>query len=166
MRGLLVIILTTAAMGWLAAQARHTKAQATADGYLFPVVRGVKVVYCAVLLMGIALALGGYFGSHGSETTVICIGLLFVVFALVTYPKAIYVSDEGIKQRSWRGQWKALYWSNMSEVIHGSDGAWRFQEKSGATIEFSQYHADCDLFIKQVRIKTHGRFPHTISKTQ
>lgn len=150
MKGFFVIIITLAIMGWLAAQARTARAQKVGQNWVFPLVRGLQVICFAVFSLGATFIVWGYLGPQSDRTTLVLGGLLIVAFSVVAWPKAVYVSASGIQQRSWWGGWKTLTWAQISEAKERPDG-YMVLRGDGVKIIFTQYHADRELFLKEIR---------------
>src|SRR5579859_528620 len=60
-------------------------------------------------------------GSAGDRKVPAVCGVLFICFAAVTWPKAIYVSPTGVRQRGWLGGWRTKPWSQIYEVKEKPD---------------------------------------------
>jgi hypothetical protein len=149
-KGFFILIITAAGMGWLANQARTAKAQKHGQTLLFPPVRVLQVIFCAVFVMGAVFVVCGYLGPLSERTIVIWIGLLFIVFSVLAWPKSVYVSKSGVQQRSWWGGWRTLAWPDLSEAKKQRDGS-MVLHGNGVKIVFTQYHADRELFLKENR---------------
>lgn len=135
-------------MGWLASQARTAKARKHGHMVLFPPVRVLQAIFCAVLAMGATFVIGGYLGPLSDRTIVMLIGLLFIVFSALAWPKAVYVSKSGV-QRAWWGGWRTLAWPDLAEAKKQRDGSIVLRG-NGVKIVFTQYHADQELFLSEI----------------
>jgi hypothetical protein len=150
MKGSLIIIITAGIMAWLAAHAKTARARKLGHTVLFPPVRALQAIFCAVFVMGAVFVVGGYLGPLSERTTVILIGLLFIVFSVVAWPKAVHISGSGLQQRSWWGGWRMLTWPQLSEIKEQRDGS-IILRGSGVKIVFTQYHADRESFLSETR---------------
>jgi hypothetical protein len=150
MKGFYVIVLTAAIMGWLAAQARTGKVRKLGNDWLFPPVRALQAIFCIVLLMGTGFVVWAYRGPRTDRTVGISIGLLFMVFSAVTWPKALHLSVSGVHQRSWWGGWKRMSWPQVSEAKEQPDGSVVLRGNN-VNIIFTQYHAGREQFLEMTR---------------
>jgi len=148
-KGLFVISITAAIMGWLAAQASRAKARRLGHNLLFPPVRAVYVIFFLVLAMATAFVFFGLRGPENDRTIVVSGGILFIIFPAVVWPKAVHVSASGPRQRSWWGGWKTLSWAQISEAKERRDGC-IILRGNGVKIVFSPYHAGRQLFLEEI----------------
>jgi putative Ca2+/H+ antiporter (TMEM165/GDT1 family) len=154
-KGFYIIIITAAVMGWLASQARTAKARQHGDTVLFPPVRVLQAIFCAVFVMGAVFVVCGYLSPLSDRTIGIWIGLLFIAFSVLAWPKAVYVSKSGVKQRAWWGGWRTLAWPDLAEAKKQRDGSMVLRG-NGVKIVFTQYHADRELFLKEIEKNASG----------
>ena len=149
MKGFLVVFVTVLAMTWLATRATLAKAHQSGDTWVFPVIRPVQWIYGCWLALGLAGALFGAVGPQGDRKVPAVCGVLFICFAAVTWPKAIYVSPTGVRQRGWLGGWRTEPWSQISEVKEKPDHSIVVRGPKDKIV-FSPYHADPQRFLSEV----------------
>ena len=155
MKGFFVIILTATIMGWLLGRARNSRARRHADEWLFPPVSGVLAVFCLVLAMGTIFVVWGIRSSKDNRGTGVMVGSLFIVFSAVAWPKAIHVSESGLRQRSWWGGWKLISWPHLSQTKEKNDGSVVLGSEDNKIV-FTQFHVDREFFLEQVTRNRRG----------
>jgi hypothetical protein len=155
MKGFLIIIITAGLMAWLAAEAKTARARKVGQTVLFPPVRVLHAIFCAVFVMGAVFVVCGYLGPLSDRTPVILTGLLFIVCSVLAWPKAVHVSGSGLQQRSCWGGWRTLAWPLLSEIKEQRDGS-IILRGSGVKIVFTQYHADRESFLSEIKKHAHG----------
>jgi hypothetical protein len=148
-KGFFVVFLTLLIMGWVVAQARAAKAHQLGNDWIFPTIRVLQTI-CAI-----AISMGVWFMFFGLRTTAtdraisVTVGFSIIVFTAITWPKAIPLSESGLRQRSWRWGWKRIAWSEVSEVKENRDGSVVIRRKQ-TKIVLSQFHAGHKLFVGQL----------------
>ncbi|SRR5258708_4503486 len=150
MKGFFVIAATAAILGWLTFQARTAEPQNLCGRWVFPLVRALHFLFFAVLAMGIAFVFFGFRGPENSRTTLVLIGVLFTIFPVVAWPKAVYLSESGLRQRTWWGKWKTLNWSELSDAKERPDNSLVLRGER-VRIVFSRYHAGRQIFLDELR---------------
>jgi hypothetical protein len=149
-KGFFVIFLTALIMRWMAAQSRAAKARRIGQDWIFPPTRALQMVSVLGLTMGGVFAIFGFLGPQSDRNLLVIGGLLILAFAGATWPKAVWLSDSGFRQRSWCCRWKRISWSKVSEVKEKGDGSVVIRGKE-TKIVLSQFHADRKLFLEKVR---------------
>jgi hypothetical protein len=160
MKGFYVILITAFLLGIFAAQGKNAKARRVNDLWIFPPIIGLKIVYIVVAILGVGLIILGYFGPQKDQSVVCSGGLMFAIFACVTWPKAIVLSESSIRQRSWRGCWKTIGWCDLLPFETKRDGSVIIRSRS-CRIVHSPYHAGHDLFIAEIKGRS-GKSPSAI----
>jgi hypothetical protein len=153
MKGFFVVFITAFVLTWLASRARATKAHKVGNTWVFPPVGTVHVLYSLVLAIGTGLAFFSFRGPQEDKNLTISIGLSFVIFALITWPKAVEVSELGLRQRSWYGGCHTISWPEVSDIQETRDGSVVVRGLH-SKIVLSPYHADRDLFLQDVHDKS------------
>jgi len=150
MKGFFVIVITALVLSWLAAQARKAKARRAGGTWLFPPITAVQILYGTLAMSGLGLVLAGYLGPLQDRDIVVSVGLLFVVFSSVTWPKTVELSKLGVRQRSWWGGWQIIHWEEITSSEQRRDGSVIVRAKN-CKVVLSPFHADRDLFLRQVK---------------
>lgn len=149
MKGFFVVFLTVLILTWLATRATHEKAYAVDHVWIFPAVSALRWIYSAALAIGAGISFLGMRGPHSARTATVLGGLLFTSFALLTWPKAVYASQEGLRQRTWFGGWRNIGWSQISAIDEPRDRSVVVRSAAG-NIVFSAYHADPERFLREI----------------
>jgi hypothetical protein len=163
MKGFFVIIITSSIMSWVASQARTARARKLVNSWVFSPVWALQAIFLAVLAMAATFIYAGYFGPEADRAVVVAIGLLFIVFPVVAWPKAVHVSESGLRQRSWRGAWKTIAWPQVSEAKEQRDRTVVLRG-NGVKIIFPEYNADRELFLKVIRRNAPTALPTAIAQ--
>src|SRR4051812_26945346 len=91
---------------------------------IFAPVPLVRVVYSVLLALMIALiALASRTGAKYDRTVGFAVGTFFALFAVVTWPKAVWLTDVGLRQRCWYGVWRSITWSAVTRVKQTRNGS-------------------------------------------
>jgi len=149
MKGFFVVFLTVLTMTWLATRAKRASAQQLGNEWVFPVIRLVHWIFGAVLTLGVSLVFLGFRGPQAEQRVTVVGGLMFVLFPIIAWPKAIYASATGLRQRTWYGGWRVLAWSQVSEVNENHDRSTVVRSTTGKIV-FSPYHADRERFLTEI----------------
>lgn len=155
MKGFFVIVITAFVMSWIATQARNAKAAKLPNGWIFPPVRSIQLVFFACNLMGAVFVVWGYLGPRQDRIVGICGGLFFVVFTAIAWPKAISSSEMGLRQQTWWHGWKIIEWEQVSSVEQKKDESIIVRSEHTKII-FSPYHADRNRFLQEVERRSSG----------
>jgi hypothetical protein len=158
MRHFWVILWIMLITSWLVARARHTNAQKVGDDWLFRPIAAVKAVFIIAGMMGLALAVLSMHASRNQPQalwgTLGC--SIWVALCIGGYPKCIWLTQSGLRQRTWYGRWKELEWKNISAVKQRKwDGSNSVIVRGDETIVFQVTHAGRKLFLEEVERRTH-----------
>jgi hypothetical protein len=137
-------------MRLLTAEAQVSKGRRVGEYYIFSPVRALEGIYSIAAAMGASFLYFGMRASGQDKRVGIATGLVGLVFALTTWPKGIWTSESGVKQRSWFGRWKLICWPDVIKITEARDGSIVIRS-SGTKIEFSKYHAGRELFLGEIR---------------
>jgi hypothetical protein len=149
-KGGIVVFLTLIAAKWLTAEARKAKSRQVGQDEFFPPLRATELICSIAFAMGTAFI---YFGARGPQpdrAEVVLIGLFFVIFSSVVWPKGIWFSELAVRQRAWYGGWKIIPWVDVLEVKERNDGSVIIR---GAYVKIglTKFHGGRDLFLQEVR---------------
>jgi hypothetical protein len=164
MKGFFVILLTATVLGLIAAQAKRSKAHRMGNNLLFSPVWTVQAVYIAVLAIGFGLVVLGYSGPQKDRTIVIVGGLLFIIFSVCTWPKAVEVSESQVRQRCWYGRWKEISWADVTSFKEKKSGSIIVSGRKNK-IAFAAYHADREVFLERLNRNADFRNSRSSAKT-
>jgi hypothetical protein len=157
MKGFIVVFLISLILTWMASQVRQSKSIETIDGSRFRAVRTVYVAYVFVLILSLFLCFSTVHNREERRTTWI-IGCSLGGFAILTWPKTIYLRPSGVFQQSWYGGWKSMTWKAIIKVKKRRDGSIAVTDGS-RIIALSQYYAGHDSFLEQM--EKQGKHPVT-----
>ncbi len=147
--GPVVIAATMYGLQYLASEARRSRGRRVGESYIYPSARGVELIYSAL----IAACTGFLFFSirqpQGHRLGGILGSLTFMLMGIFAWPKAVWLSPSGLRQRAWYGGWKILPWEDVSNVIEEQDRSIVIRGKD-TKIVFSPFYAERDAFIKEV----------------
>ena len=149
MKNFYVMIITAIVMGWLAGCARNRRAKKAQDGWVFYPILAVRSVYVIFLAMAIGFMVWVYLGPK-SDRVLMLLGLLFVAFGSITWPKAIWSSASGLRQRRWWGGWKIIRWEDVDSYKERQDQCIVIRTAHEKLV-FSPYQAGRDLFLEQLK---------------
>ena len=139
---------------WIGAQAKAARARKVGSDWLFPPVLSVRAVFLIAAAMGFALAIlcmqaarheaEAYWGMWGS--------LLWAMLCVFGFPKSIWVSEIGLRQRNWFGSWKTLKWEAVTGLrLRKWDGSGSLVVYGeNATIVFSSAHGGRERFLEEL----------------
>jgi hypothetical protein len=150
LKGFFLVYLTVLIMGWIASQARAAKARHVGQDWIFPPAKGLEMAYVLAIVIGASVIFLGFRGREGERAITGSMGLLIIAFSVITWPKAIRLSETGLRQRSWCNGWKSIDWSDVSDIREKQDGSVVIHGKQ-CNVVFSQFHADRDSFLEKVR---------------
>jgi hypothetical protein len=154
-----VIVITVAVSGWLAGSARLAKATHLESGrWVFHPVRGVIFLYYVALCISVTSLIYGFVGPQVDRSLVLLAGAAFMFLCVLSWPKAVFISESGLRQRSWMLSWRNIPWADLRSVEEKKGGA-VVVRGSRCKIELSQYHGGRAEFVNQLR-KRHANFGH------
>jgi hypothetical protein len=147
--GPFAIAATIFALQYLTSEAQRAKGRRVNGDFLYPSVRGVEFIYSILLAVSAGLLFISIRGSQSDRAFGIPGSSFFILLALLAWPKAIWLSSSGLRQRAWYGGWKRLQWEDVSEVVENQDRSIIVRGKD-TKITFSPFHAERESFIKEV----------------
>jgi len=154
-----VVIGISIVTSWLVSLGRSAKARKVGDDWLFPPITAVKTVFFLGGLMGLGLALLSLHASRQEPQALwgVLGCSLWVALCVGAFPKSVWLSESGIRQRTWYGGWKAVDWKKISEVkLRTWDGANSLVIRGDHTkIIFSSTHAGQEVFLEEVERRSH-----------
>ena len=150
MKGFFVVLLTSLFLSWITARARTAKARKVGQNWIFAPIGAVEAVFSMGVAMGAAFVFFGARGPQADQAVVVSIGILFVLGSGLTWPKAIYLSESGLRQRTWYGGWKEILWSEVSSVYKKRDSSIVVRGRQ-SKIVFSSSHAGRELFTNELK---------------
>jgi hypothetical protein len=149
MKGFFVVFVTVLTMTWLGTRATRASAHQLGNEWVFPAIRPVHWIFGAALALGVSFVFFGFRGPQADRLVTVVGGLLFVFFPITAWPKAIYASSNGLRERTWYGGWRTQAWSQVSEVNEKRDGSIVVRGTNGKIV-FSPYHADRERFLSEI----------------
>jgi hypothetical protein len=149
MKGFLGLVITALVMSWIATQASNAKAAKLPNGWIFRPVLSIQLIFLSANLMGFLFVIAGYLGPPEDRAVVLCLGLLFLVFTAVAWPKAISSSEMGLRQQTWWFGWKIIDWEQVSSVEQKKDESIVVRSEH-TKIVFLPYHADRKVFLQEI----------------
>jgi hypothetical protein len=150
MKGFFVILLTSLFLSWITARARTAKARKVGQNWVFAPVGAVEAVFSLGVAMGAVFVFFGARGPQADRTLVVSGGILFILGSGLTWPKAIRLSESGLRQHTWYGGWKEILWPEVSSVYKKRDSSIVVRGKQGKIV-FSSSHAGRELFTTELR---------------
>jgi hypothetical protein len=154
-----VILGVSIVTSWLVSRARRARAHKVGGAWLFPPINAVKGVFFLGGLMGLGLAvLCIHAYKQEPEALWGAIGcVIWVALCAGSFPKSVWLSESGIRQRTWYGRWKAIGWERISEIkLRTWDGSNCLVIRGDRMkINFSSTHAGREFFMEEVGRRTH-----------
>jgi hypothetical protein len=127
---------------------------------MFPPTQALQMVSAIGIAFSTAFVFAGIWGPASDRALLVVAGLLIFSFVLASWPKTVWISESGLRQRSWSCRWKRIAWPEVSDVKERRDGSVEIRG-NGTKIVLSQFHADRRLFLEKIRRMTPS--PSTIS---
>ncbi|HEV2471005.1 MAG TPA: hypothetical protein VGS78_17575 [Candidatus Sulfotelmatobacter sp.] len=149
MKGFLVILVTAFVMTWMISQARTAAVRVKDGTWILNVVVGVRIVWIAVLALGLSLIVAGL-RQREDRILLVVMGTIFSGFTVITWPKNIEILQSGLQQRNWYGKKKFISWREITEVVEKRDGT-VIVKSERYRIEFSAYHVGRDTLLSHLK---------------
>jgi 4-amino-4-deoxy-L-arabinose transferase-like glycosyltransferase len=147
--GPIVISATMFALQYLASEARRAKGRRVGESYLYPSARGVELIYSVAIAAGTGFLFFSIRQPEGDRLIGVICSLILILIGILAWPKAVWLSPSGLRQRAWYGRWKILPWEDVTEVVDEQDRSVIVRGKR-TKIVFSPFHAEREAFIKDV----------------
>jgi len=106
----------------LVLQAKKSKPIRFENEWRLPPVLTWIVIQSLGLLLGLLGVVMSFRGPAKDFYAVLAMGLCFLLFALLAWPKTVYLGQSGVRQRSLFGGWKVISWNSISAVDERRDG--------------------------------------------